>query len=93
LGREISVDRLIGKYFRSVNRWFHDADLGSANHPFVISDTSETSILSLSYLLKPDVQLQLFSPEKFPQMANRSTDRTLFVFDGSDGWLNYLQTE
>lgn len=36
LGREISLSSLLGKWFRSVNRIFHDADLGSANLILVI---------------------------------------------------------
>ena len=36
LGREISISSLLGKWFRSVNRIFHDADLGSANLILVI---------------------------------------------------------
>lgn len=35
-GREIPLDSLIGKWFRSINRFFHDADLGSANILLVI---------------------------------------------------------
>ena len=67
--------------------------INQANDPLVMSDTSETNILALSYLLKPEVQLQLFQSGNFPNVPNKPINQSLFVFDGSDALLNNLQTE
>lgn len=67
--------------------------VNQAHQPLVISDTSETSILSLSYLLNPEVQLQLVTPDTLPTIDDRAIDSTRFIFDGSDALLNFFQTQ
>ena len=82
--KNIALTKHYPKIARTINQ---------ANHPLVISDTSETNILSLSYLLKPDVQLQLFQEGTLPTIPNEAIGQTRFVFDASDALLHSLQTE
>ncbi len=69
------------------------AVINQGTDSLVISDTSETNILSLSYLLNPEVTLQLVTEGNLPDMGNESSDRTRFVFAGSDGLIDRLSRE
>lgn len=59
----------------------------------VISDTSETNILALSYLLHPQVKLRLVSEGDWSNLAVQSQNQTVFVFDGPEALINHLQRE
>lgn len=67
--------------------------INQGSHPLVISDTSETNILSLSYLLNPEVTLQLVSEGDWSNLAVQSLKQTVFVFAASDALINHLQSE
>ncbi len=67
--------------------------INQGTNSLVISDTSETNILSLSYLLNPEVTLQLVTEGNLPEMGHESSDRTRFVFAGSDGLIDRLSRE
>jgi uncharacterized membrane protein len=45
--------------------------VNQASRPLLISDASHTFILSLSHFLKPDVRVQLFTPESLERSADK----------------------
>lgn len=65
--------------------------INQAQSPLVISDGSPTSMLSLSYLLKPDVKLQLVKKPNLPNIVNGFKE--MFLFDTSENLIQRLQQE
>jgi hypothetical protein len=64
--------------------------VNQASHPLVISDTKiPGSVLSLSRLLSPKVQLQLVSQPKTFLAADGFSE--IFLFDSSDTLRNQLE--
>jgi uncharacterized membrane protein len=63
--------------------------INQAERPLVISDRSLPTMLSLSYLLDPDVKLQLLAESKPSQMPNNFSD--IFLFRPSDPMRKTIQ--
>lgn len=63
--------------------------INKVEEPLVVSDGSATSILSLSYLLNPNVKLQLILPPNIPKISSDFTQ--VFLFDMSETLLQKLQ--
>ena len=76
----------------SVTRHYHKIAhiINQTESPLVLGDGSPTNILCLSYLLKPNVKLQL-SKQNSPQIFNEFTE--VFLFDASETLLKKLQQE
>ncbi len=65
--------------------------INQAEEPLVVSDGSATSILSLSYLLNPNVKLKLVLQSNIPDISKEFTE--VFLFDASDSLFHRLQQE
>lgn len=65
--------------------------INKTEQPLVVSNGSATSVLSLSYLLKPNVQLQLVLPPNIPNINYGLTE--VFLFDSSETLLQILQQQ
>ncbi|WP_199248374.1 glycosyltransferase family 39 protein [[Phormidium] sp. ETS-05] len=66
--------------------------INAAGAPFVITDGEETNILSLTYLLKPDVKIQFLKlPHSLPLLDVRAKD--IFLLDASEELRTQLQQE
>ena len=65
--------------------------INQAEEPLVISDGKPTSVLSLSYLLAPNVKLQLVKQPNIPNVSNEFTE--VFLFDASETLLKKLQQQ
>lgn len=63
--------------------------INKAEEPLVVSDVTATSVLSLSYLLNPNVKLQLVLPPNIPNISRGFTE--VFLFDTSETLLQKLQ--
>lgn len=65
--------------------------INQANHPLVISDSSPSSALSLSYLLDPKVRFQLVLEPNIPKICDGFSD--VFLFNASNALQYRLQKE
>lgn len=63
--------------------------INQAESPLVVSDVTATSILSLSYLLKPNVKFQLVLQPNLLHIPENFSD--VFLFDTSDALLQKFQ--
>lgn len=83
-----SKNRSITKHYPKIAQIINQAE-----EPLVISDGSRspTNILSLSYLLEPNVKLQLLKQANIPNVQREF--REVFLFDASELLLKKLQQE
>ncbi|GAB4290849.1 MAG: hypothetical protein Fur0025_25820 [Oscillatoriaceae cyanobacterium] len=66
--------------------------INAAGEPLVISDGEETNILSLTYLLNPEVKIQFLKlPHSLPPLDLRTND--IFLLDASQELRQQLQQE
>lgn len=78
---------------RSITKYYPEMAqiINQAESPLVVSDGSATSILSLSYLLNPTVELKLVLQPTIPYIPKNFPE--VFLFDTSDPMLQRLQQE
>ncbi|UXE61312.1 MAG: glycosyltransferase family 39 protein [Woronichinia naegeliana WA131] len=74
--------------------------INQAEKPLVISDTTHSFVLALSYLLKPEVCLQLFPKndiQQWQQRLNLSEDTQdfsdVFLYFPNDDFLNFIKQD
>ncbi len=81
-----SKNRSITKHYPKIAQVINQAE-----SPLIVSDVTATSILSLSYLLNPNVKLQLVLQPNVLHIPQNFSD--VFLFDTSDALLQKVQQE